>query len=85
MNDIKIPGALSNYILCLLYTSFKTLKEGMNENLEKKRALCEKAEALKDSTDIDISVLLVNPSSTLCLTSSSVRPVIFMLLLSLFI
>ncbi len=30
---------------------FKTLKEGMNENLEKKRALCEKAEALKDSTD----------------------------------
>ena len=30
---------------------FKSLKEGMNENLEKKRALCEKAEALKDSTD----------------------------------
>ena len=30
---------------------FKTLKEGMNENLEKKRALFEKAEALKDSTD----------------------------------
>ena len=30
---------------------FKTLKEGMNENLEKKRALCEKAEARKDSTD----------------------------------
>ena len=30
---------------------FKRLKEGMNENLEKKRALCEKAEALKDSTD----------------------------------
>ena len=30
---------------------FKTLKEGMAENLEKKRALCEKAEALKDSTD----------------------------------
>ena len=30
---------------------FKTLKEGMNENLEKKRALCEKAEALKDNTD----------------------------------
>ena len=30
---------------------FKTLKEGMNENLEKKRALCEKAESLKDSTD----------------------------------
>ena len=30
---------------------FKTLKEGMNENLEKKRVLCEKAEALKDNTD----------------------------------
>ena len=30
---------------------FRSLKEGMNENLEKKRALCEKAEALKDSTD----------------------------------
>ena len=30
---------------------FKSLKEGMNENLEKNRALCEKAEALKDSTD----------------------------------
>ena len=30
---------------------FKSLKEGMNENLEKKRALCEKAESLKDSTD----------------------------------
>ena len=30
---------------------FKSLKEDMNENLEKKRALCEKAEALKDSTD----------------------------------
>ena len=30
---------------------FKSLKEGMNGNLEKKRALCEKAEALKDSTD----------------------------------
>ncbi|NDV58347.1 DUF349 domain-containing protein [Bacteroides sp. 519] len=30
---------------------FRTLKEGMNENLEKKKALCEKAEALKDSTD----------------------------------
>lgn len=30
---------------------FKSLKEGMNENLEKKRALCEKAEALKDSID----------------------------------
>ncbi len=30
---------------------FKTLKEGMNENLEKKKALCEKAEALKDSTE----------------------------------
>ena len=30
---------------------FKTVKENMNENLEKKRALCEKAEALKNSTD----------------------------------
>ncbi len=30
---------------------FKTLKEGMNENLDKKRTLCEKAEALKESTD----------------------------------
>ena len=30
---------------------FKQLKENMNENLEKKRALCEKAESLKDSTD----------------------------------
>ena len=30
---------------------FKVLKENMNENLEKKRALCEKAEALKESTD----------------------------------
>lgn len=30
---------------------FKALKEGMNENLEKKKALCEKAESLKDSTD----------------------------------
>ncbi len=30
---------------------FKTIKESMNENLEKKRTLCEKAEALKDSTD----------------------------------
>ena len=30
---------------------FKSLKENMNSNLEKKRALCEKAEALKDSTD----------------------------------
>ena len=30
---------------------FKQLKESMNENLEKKRALCEKAESLKDSTD----------------------------------
>ena len=30
---------------------FKALKEGMNENLEKKRALCERAEALKESTD----------------------------------
>lgn len=30
---------------------FKALKEGMNENLEKKKALCEKAEALKESSD----------------------------------
>lgn len=30
---------------------FKTLKNGLNENLEKKRQLCERAEALKDSTD----------------------------------
>ncbi len=30
---------------------FKSLKEGMNTNLEKKKELCEKAEALKDSTD----------------------------------
>jgi len=30
---------------------FKTLKGGMNENLEKKKQMCEKAEALKDSTD----------------------------------
>ena len=30
---------------------FKHLKEEMNTNLEKKKALCEKAEALKDSTD----------------------------------
>lgn len=30
---------------------FKTLKSGMNDNLEKKRALCEQAEALKESTD----------------------------------
>ena len=30
---------------------FKSLKENMNSNLEKKRTLCEKAEALKDSTD----------------------------------
>lgn len=30
---------------------FKGLKSGMTENLEKKRAMCEKAEALKDSTD----------------------------------
>ena len=30
---------------------FKSLKNGMNENLEKKRILCEQAEALKDSTD----------------------------------
>lgn len=30
---------------------FKSLKEGMNTNLEKKKELCEKVEALKDSTD----------------------------------
>lgn len=30
---------------------FKTLKEGMQENLEKKKALCEKAEELKENTD----------------------------------
>ena len=30
---------------------FKSVKESMSENLEKKRALCEKAEALKESTD----------------------------------
>lgn len=30
---------------------FKTLKNGMNDNLDKKRALCELAESLKDSTD----------------------------------
>ena len=30
---------------------FKSIKENMAGNLEKKRALCEKAEALKDSTD----------------------------------
>ncbi len=30
---------------------FKTLKDEMSQNLEKKRALCEKAETLKDSTD----------------------------------
>ena len=30
---------------------FKQYKENMNENLEKKKALCEQAEALKDSTD----------------------------------
>lgn len=30
---------------------FKNTKESMNANLEKKRALCEKAEALKESTD----------------------------------
>ncbi len=30
---------------------FKTLKNGLNENLEKKRQLCERAEALKESTD----------------------------------
>ena len=30
---------------------FKQLKEDMNKNLEQKKALCEQAEALKDSTD----------------------------------
>lgn len=30
---------------------FKQIKENMAENLEKKKALCEKAESLKDSTD----------------------------------
>ena len=30
---------------------YKSLKEGMEKNLERKKALCEKAEALKDSTD----------------------------------
>lgn len=30
---------------------FKSIKESMAENLEKKKALCEKAEALKDSTN----------------------------------
>jgi hypothetical protein len=30
---------------------YKLLKENMTENLEKKKALCEKVEALKDSTD----------------------------------
>lgn len=30
---------------------FKTLKEGMVQNLEKKRILCDRAEELKDSTD----------------------------------
>ena len=30
---------------------FKATKERMNDNLERKRVLCEKAEALKDSTD----------------------------------
>ena len=30
---------------------FKALKGGMSENLEKKKRMCEKAEALKDSTD----------------------------------
>jgi predicted transcriptional regulator len=30
---------------------FRGIKEGMSENLKKKEALCEKAEALKDSTD----------------------------------
>lgn len=30
---------------------YKTVKEGLNQNLEKKRELCDKAESLKDSTD----------------------------------
>ncbi len=30
---------------------FKSMKEAFSDNLEKKKALCEKAEALKDSTD----------------------------------
>ena len=30
---------------------FRSLKDGMNENLEKKKELCEKAEALKDSSE----------------------------------
>lgn len=30
---------------------FKSVKENMSGNLEKKKELCEKAEALKDSTD----------------------------------
>ena len=30
---------------------FKSLKNGMNENLEKKKRMCEQAEALKESTD----------------------------------
>ncbi len=30
---------------------FKMLKDGLNKNLERKKALCEQAEALKDSTD----------------------------------
>ena len=30
---------------------FKSLKTGMNENLERKKQMCEQAEALKDSTD----------------------------------
>ncbi len=30
---------------------YKSIKDSMEENLEKKKALCEKAEALKDSTD----------------------------------
>lgn len=30
---------------------YKSIKEGLNENLEKKKELCEKAESLKDSTE----------------------------------
>lgn len=41
---------------CDLYFSkksdfYKSIKEGMDKNLERKRELCEKAEALKESTD----------------------------------
>ncbi len=40
---------------------FKSLKENMSGNLEKKKALCEKAEALKDNTDWkETSTILTN-------------------------